>query len=549
MSQERILLEETFYVLTKKNSVFRVRLTKKGCKCLRSKKSTTSCSCQSLPRTTLRVVEENSGEQDETDISAYLYIYAYILQNNKNGHCKRERTIITLRFRSFDKYEDNNKEAKRWRNAIKQLIKGEQAQYESSETPIMHKINEQRKLLVLCNPKSGPGRGKAIFQDKIVPILQEAEIPYDLHITKHANYARDFVRTCNIYQWSGVVVVGGDGIVFEVINGMFERPDWHRAVENLPVAVVPGGSGNGLARSIAYYTDEPYLPTPTLPSALSLVRNRCVPMDLVRVENTSQIIFSFLSVGWGLLSDIDIESERLRMLGGQRFTVWSVARLIGLRSYSGKVYYLPIETETKQKDTNGNPIGASTLDLPTEVTLETQEGRQRLDSWYSAASKRSAYFSATGSSYQSTADSSDEDSQGKCRMYGPASQLPCLTASLPSNWVCLEGKFVMVHASYQSHLGEDALFAPASKLNDGTIWLLIIRGNVTRSQLLHFLLGLSTAAHVQNTGNGIDFIPVRAFRIEPDMDERGYITVDGEHVEYGPIQAEVFPGLAKIMVP
>lgn len=246
MNQERILLEETFYVLTKKNSVFRVRLTKKGlslikesenqekkqtiptrdiigCKCLRSKKSTTSCSCQSLPRGTLRVVEENSGEQDETDISAYLYIYAYILQNTKSGGCKRERTIITLRFRSFDKYEDNNKEAKRWRNAIKQLIKGEQAQNETPDTPIMHKINEQRKLLVLCNPKSGPGRGKTIFQEKVVPILQEAEIPYDLHITKHANYAREFVRTCSVYQWSGIVLVSNffklniDVVVIDVI--------------------------------------------------------------------------------------------------------------------------------------------------------------------------------------------------------------------------------------------------------------------------------------------------------------------------------------------
>lgn len=233
-----------------------------------------------------------------------------------------------------------------------------------------------------------------------------------------------------------------------MINGIFERPDWHTAVENLPVAVVPGGSGNGLARSIAYYTDEPYLPTPTLPSALSLVRNRCVPMDLVRVENTSQIIFSFLSVGWGLLSDIDIESERLRMLGGQRFTVWSVARLIGLRSYSGKVYYLPMESDARHKDTNANPLGAgSTFDLPAEVTLETQEGRQRLDSWYSAASKKSAYFSATGSSYQSTADSGgEEDSQGKYRMYGPASQLPCLTTPLPSNWVCVEGTYLYTRA-------------------------------------------------------------------------------------------------------
>ena len=142
----------------------------------------------------------------------------------------------------------------------------------------------------------------------------------------------------------------------------------------------------------------------------------------------------------------------------------------------------------------------SSLDLPTEVHLETQTGRQRLDSWYSAASRRSAYFSATGSSYQSTTDSGGGgDNPGgdpdKPRMYGPGSQLPCLTQPLPATWKCMEGRFVMVHASYQTHLGEDCLFAPDAKLNDGTIWLLIVHGGTTRTQLLHFLLGLSTGAH------------------------------------------------------
>jgi hypothetical protein len=42
-----------------------------------------------------------------------------------------------------------------------------------------------------------------------------------------------------------------------------------------------------------------------------------------------QILYSFLSIGWGLIADIDIESERLRSIGGQRFTVWSLARLVG----------------------------------------------------------------------------------------------------------------------------------------------------------------------------------------------------------------------------
>lgn len=557
-------------MLTKKNSTFRVRLTRQGlilvkesetqtketvipikdiigCRCLRSKKER-SCSCQSLPRSSLNVVDENSGEQDDSDISAYLYVYAYILQYNKDVPVKRERTIITLRFRSFDKYEDNNKEAQKWRLVIKMLIRGENPN--PSLNSFGCKIKDERKLLVLCNPKSGPGKGRSIFLQKIAPVLLEAEIPYDLHITKYANYAREFVRQSNIFNWSAIVLVGGDGIIFEAINGLFERFDWEEAVRTIPLGVIPGGSGNGLARSIAHNVGEPYTTNTTLPSALSLVRNTRTLMDLVRVETTSQILFSFLSVGWGFLSDIDIESEKLRILGGQRFTIWSLARLIGLRSYGGRVWYLPA-TNTPVHNTH-DVKKPDNIEIPTEMNLETQTGRQRVDSWYSAASKRSAYFSATtNSSYQSTADSGpDENHKNNVRMYGPPSQLPCLNAPPPSNWQCMEGRFIMVHASYPSHLGEDCLFVPEAKLNDGIIWLVIIKADATRSQVFHFLLGLSDGTHMNtDCGDAIQMLPTRAFRIEPDMHEKGYMTVDGEHVEYGPIQGEIFPGLASVLVP
>lgn len=227
--QNKTVLEETFYVLRKKNSVFRVKLTKAGlnlikenenqiktqiipikdiigCRCLRSKKPGNSCACQSLPHSTsLKVVDEKSGEHDDTDVSAYLYIYAYVLQNNRN---KRERTTITLRFRSFDKYDDNYKEAQRWRTMLKKLIRGEEVSHINIvEHNTISYIKEDRRLLVLLSPKSGSGKGRLLFQKKIVPILQEAEVPYDLHITKYANYAREFVRTCNLFQWSGIVVV------------------------------------------------------------------------------------------------------------------------------------------------------------------------------------------------------------------------------------------------------------------------------------------------------------------------------------------------------
>lgn len=139
----------------------------------------------------------------------------------------------------------------------------------------------------------------------------------------------------------------------------------------------------------------------------------------------------------------------------------------------------------------------------------------------------------------------------KVHMYGPASQLPALTAPVPSHWTYKEGSFVMVHASYQTHLGEDCLFAPNSRLNDGIIWLLILHAGLSRSQLLSFLLSLSSGTHVEPTCDLIEMIAVKAFRLVPEegSNSGGHITVDGELVEYGPIQAEVFPGLANIMVP
>lgn len=269
---EKVFLAETFYISSKKNTVFQVRLTEKGlclrkessngvkeqtilladiigCRCLRSKRrghGGSACACSALPGPAqLKVVEANSGEQDESDASAYLYIYAYILKRSRRGG-RRERTTITLRFRSFDKYEDNNREAQKWRTAIKALINDE-----IPKTPT-YTPSDTRKMLVLLNPKSGSGKARESFQQRVAPIFVEAELPFELHVTKRANYAREFVRTRDIYAFRGIVVVGGDGIFYEVINGMLERGDWERALEEVSVGIIPCGSGNGLARSIAH---------------------------------------------------------------------------------------------------------------------------------------------------------------------------------------------------------------------------------------------------------------------------------------------------------
>jgi len=58
-------------------------------------------------------------------------------------------------------------------------------------------------------------------------------------------------------------------------------------------------------------------------------------------------------VGWGLLADIDVESEVLRTLGESRFTIWSFYRLIKLRSYKATLSYIPWNQQN-QDTINGN---------------------------------------------------------------------------------------------------------------------------------------------------------------------------------------------------
>lgn len=145
------VLEETFYITSKKNTFYRVKLSEKGlslqkesngstknevitlndiigCRCMRFKRSSAgSCACRpGASKSQLKLVESNDvvlQQLEEYDTSAYLYIYAYTLKKSRvKGSARRERTTITLRFRSFDRYEDNLREASRWRLALKCLV-------------------------------------------------------------------------------------------------------------------------------------------------------------------------------------------------------------------------------------------------------------------------------------------------------------------------------------------------------------------------------------------------------------------------------------------
>lgn len=126
--------------------------------------------------------------------------------------------------------------------------------------------------------------------------------------------------------------------------------------------------------------------------------------------------------------------------------------------------------------------------------------------------------------------------------------LPPLDQPLPTrDWVTIEGDFVLVLALYQTHLGADLHAAPQARFDDGLIHLTFVRAGISRATLLRLFFAMERGTHHSVSSPYVSHITCKAFRLQP-LSTRGTLTVDGELVPYGPLQAQVHPSMARLIV-
>lgn len=262
-------------------------------------------------------------------------------------------------------------------------------------------------------------------------------------------------------------------------------------------------------------------------------------MDLVSVHLSSgQRLFSFLSMAWGFVADVDIESEKYRHVGAARFTLGTLVRLASLRVYRGRLSYLPAsqdyeEHKDKTLQFNNQPCSLWP-DRDSSCQISVQNSFHN-----SCHSNNSLKVSRRESAPHRNATKTAPGPQD--------SLLPPLEQPVPGNWVVVpEEDFVLVLAMYQSHLAEDLFAAPDATLDDGIIHLFYVKAGISRTALLRLFLAMEKGAHVATNCQHMVHTKVRALRLEPHS-PKGIITVDGEVVEYGPVQAEVHRGLARLI--
>ncbi|EER01753.1 sphingosine kinase a, b, putative [Perkinsus marinus ATCC 50983] len=291
----------------------------------------------------------------------------------------------------------------------------------------------------------------------------------------------------NADKYDAFITCGGDGVMHELLQGIYHLPDGQYLIKHLRFGMLPGGSGNGLSTSAVYSSEKDFFGdiagfVGDFNAAMRLIlRGKTTSVDaaMISVDDDSaenKTIIGFLNATWGFFSDVDVESEAFRLIGDARFTLYGLWRVLWLRHYVGKVSYV-LSSDVKEP-LNGLPPEDSPL------------------------------------------------------------------------WTTEEGDFAGVWLNNLSHSAPNLMIAPHQELNDGQ-WALrcprredfglvkFARSSITISQGKETVLAPSWAEKC-----------VVAWKIEP-VDEGvlnrgvGFCT-DGEVIPKGKITAYVVPGLLRV---
>lgn len=102
------------------------------------------------------------------------------------------------------------------------------------------------RWFVIVNPVAGSGRGLIDFP-QISKLLRNDDIRHDAVFTEHKHHATELTVTAANQGYRKIIVIGGDGTLNEVVNGLFIQ----KAVEpcEMLLAVIAVGTGNDWVRT------------------------------------------------------------------------------------------------------------------------------------------------------------------------------------------------------------------------------------------------------------------------------------------------------------
>eukprot|EP00198_Chlamydomonas_reinhardtii_P003707 XP_001693043.1 diacylglycerol kinase [Chlamydomonas reinhardtii] len=451
-------------------------------------------------------------------------------------------------------------------------------------------------VAAIVNPVSGKGSAQRLMEAQVLPLLRDvAGLRVTVHVTQARMHAAELVRGLNLSCGSSaaegaagaaaasgsgaappvdlIMFVGGDGTLYEGLQGLFQRPDWEAAVQ-CPMAAVPCGSGNGLAASAGLW--DP------VTAVVSVCRGRTEAVDVASVlQPPGNRFYCLLSVVYGSMANLDIGTQHLRWMGELRFHLGGLWEIIRGRLYNCRIFVLPPAGEGAEplaRDGNGTAgTGAASpqavvITLPQGATEDTAAGGAGGASGAAAASSGKA----GGGMHErllparQSAGNAGGGAGGHVSDYPAGPPLPLLASlpglphplpdsldSLPAGWQQLPDSFAILGAYNTQYLALGARANPGGRMGDGAwdVWHMAADGGAhrgkrasggVRARALKVLLGIEDGGFAKSPGV-MRTTKARALMFE-QRDSATWTVLDGEEVPNLPLYLEVHQGICRLLV-
>jgi YegS/Rv2252/BmrU family lipid kinase len=176
-------------------------------------------------------------------------------------------------------------------------------------------VSDAKRYVVIVNPASGHRRGLQVLE-QIRPIFESAGAELDSKVCERPRHAFQLAsKIDDTYQ--ACCVIGGDGTIHEVVNGLMKR-----GVDAvIPLGLIPAGTGNTLHFHQQAGADP-------VEAAKRILAGSVSPLDVARVTMTVETVYCVNIVGWAAVADINVWAEQLRWCGPARYALAAI-RYIG----------------------------------------------------------------------------------------------------------------------------------------------------------------------------------------------------------------------------
>ncbi|CAL5010140.1 unnamed protein product [Urochloa decumbens] len=329
-----------------------------------------------------------------------------------------------------------------------------------------------RKVIVILNPNSGFRSSRDVFYKKVQSKLKLSGFLMEVVETAYAGHAKVLASTVDLSKFpDGIICVGGDGIVNEVLNGLLARDDFQVAIR-LPIGIIPAGSDNSLVWTVLGIKDP-------VSAAIVLAKGGFTPIDVFAVKwiKAGVTHFGLTASYYGFVADVLELSENFRLhLGPFRYVAAGLLKFLSLPQYRFEVDYLPLSPGT-------NP----------ELKPLTEKCHEHL--------------------------SDDDKVRGGIHLDG----------RIEDSWVTRKGEFLGIFVC--NHFCKPArgllspVIAPKAQHDDGNLDLILVHGS-GRLKLFCFFVAYQLCWHLLLPY--VEYVKVKQVKIRPVGNTHNGCGVDGE---------------------